>query len=230
MPTQKCPLDLWIYQELLYELRPDLIIETGTYSGGSAMYLASICDLLDHGRIVSVDIAPQDPLPSSPAHRVRDRRRAPTPSIVERLRGEAAAAATVMVLLDSDHSYAHVRDELVAYHAMVTPGSYLVVEDSNVNGNPVLPEFGPGPMEAIDEFLPDHPEFDDRRPLRAFHGDLQPARIPASPELSQRRIERIVSLTGAGSLRAAFRSTLASPLASPLVIGAATGGNSWRSP
>jgi cephalosporin hydroxylase len=159
VPTQKCPLDLWIYQELVYELRPDLIIETGTYSGGSAMYLASICDLLGQGRIVSVDIAPQDPLPSHP--RIEFVTSSSTaPEIVERMRGEASAAGTVLVLLDSDHSYAHVRDELVAYHSMVTPGSYLVVEDSNVNGNPVLPDFGPGPMEAIDEFLPQHPEFE----------------------------------------------------------------------
>lgn len=159
VPTQKCPLDLWIYQELLYELRPDLIIETGTYSGGSAMYLASLCDLLGNGRIVSVDIAPQDPLPEHP--RIEFVTSSSTdPAIVERLRGEAAASSTVMVLLDSDHSYAHVRDELAAYHSMVTPGSYLIVEDSNVNGNPVLPDFGPGPMEAIDEFLPAHPEFE----------------------------------------------------------------------
>ena len=92
MPTQKCPLDLWVYQELLYELRPDLIIETGTYSGGSAMYLASVCDLLDHGRIVSVDIAPQHPLPSHP--RIEFVTASSTDaSIVDRLRGEAAAAA-----------------------------------------------------------------------------------------------------------------------------------------
>jgi cephalosporin hydroxylase len=159
VPTQKLPLDLWVYQELLYELRPDLIIETGTYSGGSAMYLASICDLLGHGRIVSVDIAPQNPLPEHP--RIEFVTSSSTdPAIVERLRGEAAAERTVIVLLDSDHSYAHVRDELAAYHSVVTPGSYLVVEDSNINGHPVLPEFGPGPMEAIDEFLPQHPEFE----------------------------------------------------------------------
>jgi cephalosporin hydroxylase len=159
VPTQKCPLDLWIYQELVYELRPDLTIETGTYSGGSAMYLASIFDLLGKGRIISVDIAPQDPLPAHP--RIEFVTSSSTdPAMVERLRAEAASEERVLVLLDSDHSFGHVRDELAAYHSMVTPGSYLVVEDSNVNGHPVLPEFGPGPMEAIDEFLPEHPEFE----------------------------------------------------------------------
>src|SRR5690348_1963686 len=54
--TLKLPLDLWIYQEILYELRPDLILETGTAAGGSAMFLAAICDQLDHGQIVTVDI------------------------------------------------------------------------------------------------------------------------------------------------------------------------------
>ena len=52
-PLLKCPLDLWIYQELLHEIRPHLIVETGTRYGGSAAYLASLCDLLDHGRASS---------------------------------------------------------------------------------------------------------------------------------------------------------------------------------
>jgi cephalosporin hydroxylase len=163
VPTQKCPLDLWVYQQLLFDLRPDLIIETGTYNGGSALYLASICDLVGKGRVVSIDIAPQQPLPEHP--RVEFITSSSTdPLVVDRLRHEAGRAGSVFVILDSDHSYAHVRDELSAYHPLVTPGSYLVVEDTNVNGHPVLPEFGPGPMEALDEFLAEHAEFEiDRR-------------------------------------------------------------------
>ena len=56
--TIKNPLDLWIYQEIMAETKPELIVETGTYAGGSALYLASICDLLDCGEVVSVDIRP----------------------------------------------------------------------------------------------------------------------------------------------------------------------------
>src|SRR5437588_8314078 len=65
-PAQKCPLDLWIYQEIMHELEPDLIIETGTAQGGSALFLASICDLLGNGRVVSIDIAPRDDRPVHP--------------------------------------------------------------------------------------------------------------------------------------------------------------------
>ena len=54
----KCPLDLWIYQELLHELRPDLVIETGTHEGGSALFLAHVMDALGHGRIASIDVRP----------------------------------------------------------------------------------------------------------------------------------------------------------------------------
>lgn len=57
--TLKCPLDLWIYQELLHELRPDWIIETGTNQGGSAHFLGSMCELLGHGRVVTIDIEAQ---------------------------------------------------------------------------------------------------------------------------------------------------------------------------
>src|SRR5262245_27601168 len=62
----KCPFDLWIYQEILYEVQPELIIETGTYLGGSALFLASICDLLGHGEVVTIDADRREGLPRHP--------------------------------------------------------------------------------------------------------------------------------------------------------------------
>jgi len=150
--VRKCAFDLWSYQEILVDTRPDLIVETGTYLGGSAFYLAGICDLLGHGKIVTVDI-------SAPPGRPRHRRitylqgSSTDPGIVVRVARRARTAKRVMVVLDSNHSRDHVLRELEAYGPLVTPGCYLVVEDTNVNGNPVLPDHGPGPMEAVEEFL-----------------------------------------------------------------------------
>jgi len=162
--TAKCPLDLWIYQELLFELRPELIVECGTAWGGSALYLATICDLVGTGRVLTIDVADD---PSRPQHpRITYLHGSSTSDeVVATVHHEASSAGSVLVLLDSDHSCEHVAGELAAYGLLVTPGSYLVVEDTNVNGHPVLPEFGPGPWEAVDEFLATHPEFvvDDER-------------------------------------------------------------------
>ncbi len=152
----KCPLDLWIYQELLTRLRPDVILETGTHKGGSAHYLASICDLLDHGRVVTVDVTAMPDLPRHP--RITYLEGSSTaPEIIGRMSEEAGG--TTMVILDSDHSRAHVLGELAAYAPLVSPGSYLIVEDTHVNGHPVTPGFGPGPMEAVEEFLGSNSEF-----------------------------------------------------------------------
>ena len=64
-----------------------------------------------------------------------------------------------LVILDSDHSRGHVIEELKVWNRFVCVGSYLIVEDSNINDHPVFPRFGPGPMEAIDEFLASNEDF-----------------------------------------------------------------------
>lgn len=153
--TQKCPLDLWIYQEILHEVGPDWIIESGTADGGSALFLASICDLLDHGRIITIDTEDR----ARPSHPRIDyfTGSLTDPALVARTRERVGGV--VMVILDSDHSLRHVRAELKALAPLVTPGSYLIVEDTNLNGNPVFEDFGPGPMEAVTEFVGEHPEF-----------------------------------------------------------------------
>jgi cephalosporin hydroxylase len=160
--AQKYPSDLWIYQEIITELRPDFIIETGTYWGGSALYLASICELLGHGQVITIDTVDMaESANTRPEHaRITYLHGSSIESeVVEKVRTLVADAATIMVILDSDHSREHVVNELKIYSEFVTPNSYLIVEDTNINGHPVFPEFGPGPMEALDLFLPTSAEF-----------------------------------------------------------------------
>lgn len=153
----KCPLDLWIYQELLVQTRPDVVVETGTWCGGSALYMAMIQDLIGHGRIITID---NEAKPGRPEHpRITYVTGSSTePSIVARVR-EAVDDRRTMVVLDSDHRAEHVYREIIAYHPLVQVGDYLIVEDTNVNGHPVRPDFGPGPMEAVDRFLRENDDF-----------------------------------------------------------------------
>ena len=144
----KCPLDLWIYQEIIYDIKPDLIIECGTYLGGSALYFAEI----SNARVITIDIEYRGGRPEHPRIRYIFGSSVDE-SVLREVREEVAKAKTVLVVLDSDHSKDHVTRELNAYQHFVTPGSYMVLEDTNLNGYPVLEDFGPGPMEALDEFL-----------------------------------------------------------------------------
>jgi cephalosporin hydroxylase len=158
IPAYKCPLDLWIYQEILHELEPDLVIECGTAEGGTALYISHVLDLIGKGDVITVDLAPPAHPPSHP--RIRYLHGSSTdPVIVRQIEEAARGKAAVMVILDSDHARVHVAEELRLYHALVTPGSYLIVEDTNVNGNPVFRDHGPGPAEAVQEFLSAHPDF-----------------------------------------------------------------------
>ena len=162
-PVLKCPLDLWIYQEILFDLKPDIIIECGTAYGGSALYLASMCDHIGNGKILTIDleqplIAPNKKLPTH--DRIHYLSGSSTSDkIKNQLSDLVSTEDKVMVILDSDHSKDHVLNEMLIYSKLVTKGQYMIVEDTNVNGQPVLPFHGPGPMEAVNEFLSQNSDF-----------------------------------------------------------------------
>lgn len=171
VPAFKCPLDLWIYQEILHDTKPDVIIETGTAHAGSALFLATVCDALGRGRVITID--PQE-------YRVRPRHARITylagssvdATILDRVRGMIKSGERVMAVLDSLHNRDHVLAELRAYGPMVTPGCYLIAEDTNINGHPVQTDFppdqGPGPFEAVDAYLRETDRFEPDRAREKF--------------------------------------------------------------
>ena len=145
-------MDMWIYQELIWKIKPDYIIETGTFRGGSALYYSHLFDLQGQGEVITIDVMER---PNRPEHDrihylIGSSSDAEIFSQVQSMIGENKK---VMVVLDSDHSRDHVFKEMQLWHSMVSKDSYMIVEDSNVNGYPVRPDFGPGPMEAINDFL-----------------------------------------------------------------------------
>jgi cephalosporin hydroxylase len=138
----KTPDALMLQQELIHETQPEIIVETGTKFGGSAVFYADL-----HVEVVSIDVA--CPKPPAPHFLVTYLTGFSTDLGILFRVGELSRDRRTMVVLDSDHSYENVLQELEAYHGFVTPGCYLVVEDLDQGG----------PQEALDEWLPGHPEF-----------------------------------------------------------------------
>ena len=154
---KKCPLDLWIYQEIIQETKPDVLIETGTWRGGGAYYFASIFDLFGKGRVLTVDI---EKFPVPEHDRITYLIGSSTaPEIVEQFKNLIQEGETVMVSLDSNHEKEHVLNELRIYSELVSVGSYLVVEDTHLNGNPVRIVGDGDPKAAVEEFLRERDDF-----------------------------------------------------------------------
>jgi len=158
----KSPMDLWSYQEIITELQPNLIIEFGTHEGGSALYFADLLrSLAIDGEVITVDISMKlvkDLAKSRDTIRfVEDSSISPA---VEAILQEATRrrSGKIFAILDSDHAKDHVYAEMVMLREVLKSGDYLVVEDSNINGHPVLPEWGPGPFEAIEQYGKEFPD------------------------------------------------------------------------
>jgi cephalosporin hydroxylase len=161
VPIWQDVLDLWSLQEAISEIRPSLLIETGTFEGGSSLFYASLFDLIGDGEVITIDIEKQHDLTHPRVtYLVGDSSTAPdvVGQVTERAR---AVAGPVMVVLDSDHSEPHVLAEMEAYGRLVTPASKMLVQDGIIDtlGVPAYRRLRPGPLPAIKRFLAGHPEF-----------------------------------------------------------------------
>lgn len=161
--TLQNPNDVWITQEIIYETKPDFIVETGTYLGGSALLWAMILEQVNpDGKVITIDIKDlsrrnrQHPLFKKKVEFILggSTDEMTINKVKQRVKGKK-----VLVILDSLHTKSHVLEELNLYSPFIPKGGYIIVQDSNVNGNPVLPDFGPGPMEAILAFLNENKKF-----------------------------------------------------------------------
>ena len=165
--TGKIPFDLWLYQELIYKERPDVIIETGTHFGGSGVFLATICALIGKGQVISIDLYPKENLPKC------DRLTYLSGSsisneIISKVDKITEDKEKILVILDSNHTKDHVYQELILYSKYIKKGNLLIVEDTFLNGHPSHNDYGPGPTEAINLFLKENDEFKIDRSLEKF--------------------------------------------------------------
>ncbi len=163
----KCPLDAWIYQEIIHETRPDVIVEIGVFHGGGTLYLAHLCDLLDHGRVIGIDV---DLSNVAVPVREHDRIRliqSDACAAFRQVRDLVSVGASVLVVEDSSHTYENTLAVLRTYSELVQPGGYFIVEDTNCHhGIDSGPK--PGPYEAVESFLAECSDFDSDRTREAF--------------------------------------------------------------
>jgi cephalosporin hydroxylase len=158
-PIWQNVLDLWTIQETICEVRPQLLIECGTNQGGSSLFYAHLLDLLGSGRVLTIDVEKMHEL-SHP--RVRYLIGSSVDETVLRPVHEevAASGGPVLVILDSDHSAGHVLKEMEAYGPLVTPGSFLHVQDGSIDVLEYFARLRPGPLVAIRQYLERHAEFE----------------------------------------------------------------------
>lgn len=164
----KGPWDLWIAQEIIFQTRPDLIVETGVYAGGSTMFYAHMFDLVGEGAVVAVDVdlTGVDPAVRSHPRVTLIEGSSTDPEVVDRIRAQALGKR-VMANLDADHAAAHVLQELRLLADLVSPGCYLVVEDTAI-GRPLGKHLLPGPAEALEEWLSEGQPFEVDRSREKF--------------------------------------------------------------
>jgi cephalosporin hydroxylase len=179
-PIIQIPEDIVRTQEVLYRVKPDVLIETGVAHGGSLIFYASLFKAMSKGRVIGVDIEirPHN-RKAIEAHEMFPlitliEGSSVAPETVSQVKALVQPGETVMVILDSNHSKAHVADELAAYHDLITPGSYIVATDGSQQHFYDVPRGKPEwvwdhPSAAAEEFAAAHPEFVLEQPAWPFN-------------------------------------------------------------
>lgn len=179
-PVIQLPEDMIRMQEVIYQVKPDVIIETGVAHGGSLIFYSSLCKAMEKGRVIGIDIEIRPHNRAAiEAHPLNDRitlieGSSTAPEIVAQVKTLVQPGETVLIILDSNHTYAHVYDELEAYADLVTPGSYLVATDGIMYDLADVPRGVPGwttdnPTFAARDFAAKHPEFLIAQPAWPFN-------------------------------------------------------------
>jgi cephalosporin hydroxylase len=198
-PIIQHPEDLLRLQEAIYFLKPDVIIETGVAHGGSLVFHSALMKAMGRGRAVvgvDVEIRPRNRA-ALEAHELYPMIRlvegdSAAPETVARVASFVRPGDTVLVILDSDHSRAHVRRELEAYAPLVSPGSWIVATDGLMRELWDAPRGDPkwkddNPAQAARDFLAAHPEFALEPPPWRFNESLLDRPITAWPDAWLRR-------------------------------------------
>jgi cephalosporin hydroxylase len=164
----KNPMDAWVYQEIIYEVKPDVVLEIGNKNGGSTLYLAVLLETMGHGRVLALDI---DHSRFTPKHERIDLITGDSsdPEIIKQVH-EYCKGKKVLVIHDADHSYRAVLTDLRNYQDLVSPGSYLIVEDTieglrgfRYSDFPFQTFIRPHidkPLQAVFEFMKDNKRFE----------------------------------------------------------------------
>ena len=131
IPTTKNVLDAWIYQEIIYEVQPEIVIEIGSYNGGSTLYFANLLELLKKGKVVSIDMS-RDAYKVSNDRIIEITGESSSQEVLNKVY-EISANKTVLVVHDADHHCDQVLRDLNNYAPLVSVGSYFIVEDGIVD-------------------------------------------------------------------------------------------------
>ena len=174
--TVKNPNDLLVTQEIIWETRPEAIVEVGIFHGGTTRYYAHLFDLIEAeeptdtpGIVVGVDLYhdPEFDYPNHPRIEFLLGASSTDPAVVEQVAKRVHNRRT-MVILDSDHSCDHVLQELRLYHKFVSTGCYLIVEDTNEIGMRIMGQNTPGPWPAVKAWDPKRHGFEIDREREKF--------------------------------------------------------------
>jgi cephalosporin hydroxylase len=199
VPIIQLPEDMIRYQEVVFRLQPDVIVETGIAHGGSAVFSASLCRLIGRGRVIAVDI---DIRPHNrrrlDAHPLRDlitliEGSSTSGSVVHAIEAAIRPGESVLVVLDSDHSKAHVAAELEAYAGLVSPGSYIVATDGLMRDLTEVPRgkaawAKDNPAAAAREFAARNPKFVIEQPPWPFNESALARNVTHWPDAWLKRI------------------------------------------
>ena len=199
VPIIQLPEDMIRYQEAVFALKPDVIVETGVAHGGSAVFSASLLKLIGKGRVLAIDIEIR------PHNKQRIQQHSLAPlitliegsstdgAIVDKVKKSIAPGETVLVVLDSNHSYAHVAAELEAYAPLVTKGSYIVSTDGYMRELTDVPRgkaewAKDNPAQAAIDFCKRRPDFVIEQPNWTFNESTLSRNLTHWPEAWIKRV------------------------------------------